>query len=114
VPAWLGGAAGRGEAGGGAALFVVVCENLVERTPPPRPVDEDLLEDVVEECEEKYGKVSSSRLTRDSAGDVRVWMSFRDAAGVKCLEGMNGRSFGERTVRVRRETREAMEAAANI
>ncbi|UZJ51436.1 hypothetical protein CBS101457_000756 [Exobasidium rhododendri] len=59
--------------------------------------DKELAEDVKEECEDKYGKVTSIKVDTDSAGEI--WLKFEEVNGAtKAIAGLNGRFFGGRSI----------------
>ena len=59
--------------------------------------DNDLADDIKEECEAKYGKVNAIKVDADSMGEV--WIRFADTHGAKkALNGLNGRFFGGRSI----------------
>lgn len=78
---------------------------LLRNVVAPGEVDEDLEDEVAEECE-KFGPVVRVLIFEledpgRSAGEaVRVFAEFTEAASAaRCLEGMDGRLFGGRTIR---------------
>jgi len=116
MPAWLVEKNKVGDAATGAALpeggFVVCLSNMVEVTPPPAEVDPDLLSDVRDECQEKYGDVVEAKLARDGVGNVCVWVRFRESkGGIRCMNEMNGRIFDGRRVNARQATEVDMSKA---
>lgn len=59
--------------------------------------DKDLADDVKEEVEDKYGKVTAIKVDTDSAGEI--WIKFLEAEGAqKAINGLNGRFFGGRSI----------------
>lgn len=105
--------------GARSGVIVAAPETFVRAPEPPEPskvlllrnvvapgeVDEDLEDEVAEECE-KFGPVFRVLIFEledpgRSAGEaVRVFAEFTEAASAaRCLEGMNGRFFGGRTIR---------------
>jgi RNA-binding protein 39 len=59
--------------------------------------DKDLADDVKEEVEDKYGKVTAIKVDTDSAGEI--WVKFDDVEGArKAITGLNGRFFGGRSI----------------
>ena len=80
---------------------------LLRNVVAPGEVDEDLEDEVAEECE-KFGPVVRVLIFeledpdpgRSEGEAVRVFAEFTEAASAaRCLEGMNGRFFGGRTIR---------------
>lgn len=59
--------------------------------------DTDLAEDVKEECQAKYGPVTSIHVEKDSAGEIYVTFANLDASR-KALDGLNGRFFGGKPI----------------
>lgn len=105
--------------GARSGVIVAAPETFVRAPEPPEPskvlllrnvvapgeVDEDLEDEVAEECE-KFGPVvrvlifELEDLGRSAGEAVRVFAEFTEAASAaRCLEGMNGRFFGGRTIR---------------
>lgn len=88
-------------------LEVLLLENLVA----PGEADEDLPEEVREECG-RFGAVRDVRVREvGAARHVRVFVRFEDAAGgARAAAAMHGRWFGKRRVRARAYDREAFAA----
>nr|CDI51110.1 related to splicing factor HCC1 [Melanopsichium pennsylvanicum 4] len=59
--------------------------------------DKDLAEDVKDECQAKYGAVTSIHVEKESAGEIYVTFADLDASR-KALEGLNGRFFGGKPI----------------
>ncbi|KAJ9477003.1 putative Polyadenylate-binding protein, cytoplasmic and nuclear (putative), partial [Pseudozyma hubeiensis] len=59
--------------------------------------DKDLAEDVKDECQAKYGPVTSIHVEKDSAGEIYVTFANLDASR-KALDGLNGRFFGGKPI----------------
>ncbi|KAF4145290.1 RNA recognition motif-containing protein [Phytophthora infestans] len=80
---------------------VVLLQNMVG----PGEVDDELQEEVKEECSEKYGPVTrcviyevTGRVSPEEA--VRIFVQFRDTEdATKALMGLHGRFFGGRKVK---------------
>ncbi|SJX60196.1 related to RNA-binding region containing protein 2 [Sporisorium reilianum f. sp. reilianum] len=69
--------------------------NPAEETEPDW--DTDLAEDVKEECQAKYGRVTSIHVEKESAGEIYVTFADLDASR-KALDGLNGRFFGGKPI----------------
>ncbi|CDR98614.1 related to splicing factor HCC1 [Sporisorium scitamineum] len=69
--------------------------NPAEETEPDW--DTDLAEDVKEECQAKYGPVTSIHVEKESAGEIYVTFANLDASR-KALDGLNGRFFGGKPI----------------
>lgn len=59
--------------------------------------DKDLAEDVKDECQAKYGPVTSIHVEKESAGEIYVTFANLDASR-KALDGLNGRFFGGKPI----------------
>jgi len=62
-----------------------------------RDWDRELAEDVKGECEEKYGKIESIKVERESQGEIYIQFSSVQSA-TAAIEGLNGRWFGGKQV----------------
>uniref|UniRef100_V5F0G7 Transcriptional coactivator CAPER n=1 Tax=Kalmanozyma brasiliensis (strain GHG001) TaxID=1365824 RepID=V5F0G7_KALBG len=69
--------------------------NPAEETEPDW--DKDLAEDVKDECQAKYGPVSSIHVEKDSAGEIYITFANLDGSR-KALDGLNGRFFGGKPI----------------
>lgn len=59
--------------------------------------DKELADDVKEECEDKYGKVTTIKVDTESGGEI--WLKFEEVEGAKkAINGLNGRFFGGRSI----------------
>ena len=80
---------------------VVLLKNMVT----PDEVDEDLQDEVQEECS-KYGEVENVIIYHEKQSEdddaeiiVKIFVEFKDARGSKaCKEGLHGRYFGGRII----------------
>ena len=115
VPAWL--AKQNAEklplsGGNPSGGFCLLLSNLSAPLLPSQPVDPELLQDVVSEVTASYGPPLASKLSRDSSGNIGVYLSFAGKeAEERCLRGMSGRNFDGNTVELRRCTGREMEEA---
>eukprot|EP00088_Acartia_fossae_P024159 TRINITY_DN25121_c0_g2_i1.p1 TRINITY_DN25121_c0_g2~~TRINITY_DN25121_c0_g2_i1.p1 ORF type:complete len:116 (-),score=18.26 TRINITY_DN25121_c0_g2_i1:260-607(-) len=81
---------------------VVLCTNMVG----PGEVDDELEPEIKEECEGKYGEISTVKIIElnnvPESDAVRIFLEFkRVESAIKALVDLNGRYFGGREVAAR-------------